>query len=234
MGEKIAHPDYADPQKLFSDSCRSSRVNLNVELSECELPAEPERLDMTISEKEVLNEFEKRLNNSTNRVPDTGQKESDKTTVQEEIENRVNSSQNSDSYYESILEKSLVEEYTKDENGRLIAKQDSFKTNENSFYIQKYRENNDKSLKDINGGSQIISAMMKRPTKAPPPVPTKPTRLAVTTRNISTETIKTASINCKQSYIEQNNRIEIGRNEERREVCEKSWVKAMVGRFDFE
>lgn len=230
MGEKIAHPDYADPQKLFSNSCSSSRVNLNVELSECELPAEPERLDMTISEKEVLNEFEKRLNNSTNRVPDTGQMESDKS-VQEKIENSVNSSQNSDSYYESILEKSLIEEYTKDENGRLIAKQDSFKSNENSFYIHKYRENDVKALKDINGGSQISA--MKRPIKAPPPIPTKPTRLSVTTRNISnvlsTETIKSTTINCKQSYIEQNNKNE---NEERQDVCEKSWVKTMVGRFE--
>lgn len=240
MGEKIAHPDYADPQKLFN-SCNSSRTNLSVELSECEMMKEPERLDMTISEKEVLNEFEKRLNDSTKPVPDTGQDVSNCSSQsslleQEECaENGVNSSQNSDSYYESILEKSLVEEYTKDENGRLVAKQDSFKGNENCFYIQKFREKEVKTLREVNGNSIEKKSAIKRPTKAPPPIPIKPSRLVISTKNISnvimsTETIKSGTI--KKMYIDQNNTTEVNHESRNVNVSEKSWVKTMVGRFE--
>ncbi|RZB39206.1 uncharacterized protein BDFB_005369, partial [Asbolus verrucosus] len=222
MGEKIAHPDYADPQKLFTSSCSSSRTNLNVELTECEIMTEPERLDMTISEKEVLNEFEKRLNDSTKRVPDTGQNltngssrdgnaEQNDTLEQEESTKSVinsYSSQNSDSYYESMLEKNLIEEYTKDENGRLVAKQDSFKNNENSFYIQKFKvlekeTAHIKTLKEVNSNPSEKKCAIKRPTKAPPPIPTKPSRLVISTKNmsnviLSTETMKSGTTNCKK------------------------------------
>jgi hypothetical protein len=254
MGEKIAHPDYADPQKLFVNSCCSSRTNLNVELTECDIMTEPEHLDMTISEKEVLNEFEKRLNNdSTKPVPDTGQNlsngsgQNENDTLEDESAENVinNSSQNSDSYYESILEKNLVEEYTKDENGRLVAKQDSFKGNENCFYVQKLkvleRETSQvKTLREVNGNSVEKKSAIKRPTKAPPPIPTKPSRLVFSTKNISnvimsTETITSGTTtNCKKLYIEQNNKTNQNENHESRNVSvsERSWVKTMVGRFE--
>jgi hypothetical protein len=254
MGEKIAHPDYADPQKLFVNSCCSSRTNLNVELTECDIMTEPEHLDMTISEKEVLNEFEKRLNNdSTKPVPDTGQNlsngsgQNENDTLEDESAENVinNSSQNSDSYYESILEKNLVEEYTKDENGRLVAKQDSFKGNENCFYVQKLkvleRETSQvKTLREVNGNSVEKKSAIKRPTKAPPPIPTKPSRLVLSTKNISnvimsTETITSGTTtNCKKLYIEQNNKTNQNENHESRNVSvsERSWVKTMVGRFE--
>ncbi|XP_064216001.1 uncharacterized protein GEFmeso isoform X2 [Tribolium castaneum] len=236
MGEKIAHPDYADPQKLFT-SCSSSRTNLNVELSECEMMKEPERLDMTISEKEVLNEFEKRLNDSTKLAPDTGQDDELNGSSQSELleQENVNSSQNSDSYYESILEKSLVEEYTKDENGRLVAKQDSFKGNENCFYVQKFRSEKEKTLREVNGNGK---SAIKRPSKAPPPIPVKPSRLVISTKNISnvimsTETIKSGTTNIQKLYIEQSKtKADLSHETRNVNVSEKSWVKAMVGRFE--
>ncbi|XP_044270436.1 pleckstrin homology domain-containing family G member 1 isoform X2 [Tribolium madens] len=248
MGEKIAHPDYADPQKLFN-SCSSSRTNLSVELSECEMMKEPERLDMTISEKEVLNEFEKRLNNSTKLVPDTGQdvlnvSSQSELLEQEESTENINSSQNSDSYYESILDKSLVEEYTKDENGRLVAKQDSFKGNENCFYIHKFRASEKegysqvKTLREVNGNSIEKKTTYKRPTKAPPPIPVKPSRLVISTKNISnvimsTETIKSGTTNIQKIYIDQSKtNADINHETRNVNVSEKSWVKTMVGRFE--
>ncbi|XP_063911030.1 uncharacterized protein LOC135128111 isoform X2 [Zophobas morio] len=251
MGEKIAHPDYVDPQKLFANSCSSSRTNLNVELTECEIMAEPERLDMTINENEVLNEFEKRLTSSTKPVSDTGQDMLNSSSHSEHklehensSENVINSSQNSDSYYESILEDSLVEEYTKDENGKLVAKQDSFRSQENSFYIQKCkvseRETSQiKTLREINSNSNNTTEKIKRPTKAPPPIPTKPSRLVSSTKStssvvMSTETIKSGATKCKKIYIEQNNRTSqnCSRESKNINVSEKSWVKTMVGRFE--
>nr|CAH7764932.1 unnamed protein product [Callosobruchus chinensis] len=94
----------------------------------------------------VLNEIDKRLNGSSEgsstEVPDTGQ---EATTVVEETPITtpcLDSSHISDSYYESLLEDNLTEEYVKDSSGRLVAKQDSFSGNENKctvVFAQKYK-----------------------------------------------------------------------------------------------
>lgn len=248
MGEKIAHPDYVDPQKLFVNSSRS---NLTLELPECDdMMAEPERLDMTISEHEVLNEFDRRLNdkNSTKPISDTGQyliNESshnnniNRSTLEtHEITTETNtiikSSQNSDSYYESILEKNLVEEYVKDSTGKLVAKQDSFNKNcDNKFIYNPQKE----SYKNVEEKTRIKT----RPTKAPPPIPAKPVHLInnnnggsnsinstksdkINSNDVVENNYNNNKANCNEIFLENGNRTI--------NVHEKSWVKAMVGRFD--
>lgn len=229
MGEKIANPDYADPHKFFTSSRQSSRVNLSLEdqdqHEDNDIMGEPELLDLTINENEVLNEFDKRLKGSTNEY-DTGQKFhiSSLSTTKSEIS--LSSSQNSDSYYESILEDSLKEEYVKDASGKLVAKQDSFSSNESKVhYTQKLFE---KQCNVLAGKPSVI----KRPNKAPPPIPQKPTRLFANTnnfvRNTFTETINSSisksTIMKTVSTEECNTQHETGTT--------TSWVKTMVGRFE--
>ncbi|XP_050517497.1 uncharacterized protein LOC126892103 isoform X1 [Diabrotica virgifera virgifera] len=211
MGEKIAHPDYVDPQKLFLGSASCSQIDLSQDKNEeSDILGEPEQLDLSINEKDVLNEWEKRLNGGTT-VSDTGQ---DHNSSHSFI-----SSQSSDSYYEKILDDSLKEEYIKDSTGKLVAKQDSFSSNEDRSSL------NQKFLLDRR-------PMVKRPTKAPPPIPQKPSGLSlnagpvkILTEKISTKTVikettangSTVTENVSTTTTSSTN---------------SSWVKAMVGRFE--
>ncbi|CAG9840337.1 unnamed protein product, partial [Diabrotica balteata] len=211
MGEKIAHPDYVDPQKLFlgSDSC--SQIDLSQDKNEeSDTLGEPEQLDLTINEKDVLNELEKRLNGGAT-VSDTGQ---DHNSSHSFI-----SSQSSDSYYEKILEDSLKEEYIKDSTGKLVAKQDSFSSNEDRSSL------NQKFLLDKR-------PMVKRPTKAPPPIPQKPSGLSlnagpvkIVTEKISTKTVIKESTTNGTTVTENVSSTTTS-------STNSSWVKAMVGRFE--
>nr|CAI5821528.1 unnamed protein product [Callosobruchus analis] len=226
IGEKMANPDYADPQKLLLGSKVNLAVGENRLEEEADMMGEVERLDLTINEKEVLNEIDKRLNGSSNEgssteVPDTGQETT--TTVVEVSPITtpcLDSSQISDSYYESLLEDNLTEEYVKDSSGRLVAKQDSFSGNENRctvVFAQKYKYFEDQ-------GTTGTQKVVKRPTKAPPPIPVKPARLSIRT---------STSDGCLGAKPVAN-----GQNEENVEQQEDavtpttSWVKAMVGRFE--
>lgn len=240
MGEKIANPDYVDPQKLFLGSRNCSQVDLtdSKKLDTDMMLGDPEPLDLTINESEVLSEVDKRLNERSMNEPDTGQitptattdlnhhnssRTSSITTTQSEI--KLNSSQNStsDSYYESILESSLTEEYVKDSSGKLVAKQDSFSSNESTktLITEKYK----KSIQ--NSRSPIRRPAVKRPTKAPPPIPAKPSRLTV---NVTSKTVvscnKTVTTSCSSS---ENNQKDCGTDTS---SSTTSWVKAMVGRFE--
>nr|CAI5830853.1 unnamed protein product [Callosobruchus analis] len=226
IGEKMANPDYADPQKLLLGSKVNLAVGENRLEEEADMMGEVERLDLTINEKEVLNEIDKRLNGSSNEgssteVPDTGQETT--TTVVEVSPITtpcLDSSHISDSYYESLLEDNLTEEYVKDSSGRLVAKQDSFSGNENRctvVFAQKYKYFEDQ-------GATSTQKVVKRPTKAPPPIPVKPARLSIRT---------STSDGCLGAKPVAN-----GQNEENVEQQEDavtpttSWVKAMVGRFE--
>lgn len=225
MGEKIANPDYVDPQKLFLGSRNCSQIDLSEnKKADSDIMGDPEPLDLTINETEVLSEIEKRLKEGACiNEPDTGQNSSfnhscnsiSSTTAKSEIS--VNSSQNSsDSYYESILESSLTEEYVKDSTGKLVAKQDSFSSNESSKTIlfEKYKNIQDKKR-----------PIVKRPTKAPPPIPVKPSRL---TANVTSKTVcYNKSITNSSTSSDNNPRDSIISTS-----STTSWVKTMVGRFE--
>lgn len=249
MGEKIANPDYEDPQKLFLHSRNSSQVNLTSE-SQNEVDydlGERVELDLSINENDVLKEIEKRLQTSTN-ISDTGQITINNQSSQSEesfTKSKFNSSQNSDSYYESILDKSLTEEYVKDSNGKMVIKSDSFSSNENKLiYHMKY--NSLKNVTVIKKDSFLENkSSFKRPTKAPPPIPAKPTiKVSNGTNDLnsncsnnsseenksdklnSTETINNSSnISCNRTFLHNQN----GSTS----VTTTSWVKTVVNRFEW-
>ncbi|XP_044766488.1 uncharacterized protein LOC123322602 isoform X2 [Coccinella septempunctata] len=239
-GERIANPEYVDPQKFILNASRTSL--LSQDKVDGELSDEPERLDMTINENDVLDEIENRLQKSMS-LDDTGQMERNNGCVSSRADkfeqstlsiSSFNSSQNDDSYYESILDDRLVEEYVRDERGALVLKQDSFRSTENK-YIVKQTESLERTIAENVTKSNISTSksdsrlserktLIKRPNKAPPPIPVKPTHLKNGHKHIGTnETIKTNN----------NNEIKDKEtNEETETVPAKSWVKAMVGRFE--
>ncbi|KAK5640520.1 hypothetical protein RI129_011331 [Pyrocoelia pectoralis] len=185
IGARIAHPDYADPQKLFRSSQSFSQSDLTDDLmGHCE------NLDLTINETEVLSYGEK------------VKKEFEANSSQE---NLINSSQNSDSYYERLLEKNLNE-------------------------------------------ADVQQPKIKRPSKAPPPIPTKPTRLLNNTNNLldnSKENNETVS--SEHNFHTGRRKILVSKgvynvsheNDPPKEnssnmqtVNTKGWVKTIVGRFE--
>ncbi|KAG5897855.1 hypothetical protein JTB14_024889 [Gonioctena quinquepunctata] len=220
MGEKIAHPDYVDPQKLLVGSRNCSQIDLR---EEGDTMGEPEMLDLSINGKEVLNEIEKRLSGSAHdTVP---KKRLNSSHGSGRSENSKNSSHNSDSYYESILEDSLKEEYVRDSSGKLVAKQDSFSSNESKLsFTQKYQAF-DKCSPSLSEKRPVI----RRPTKAPPPVPFKPARLSSSSTSLK--------VFCGSTVTKQTLTRSVSRSDEncsQREVVSNStsWVKTMVGRFE--
>ncbi|KAF5304632.1 hypothetical protein FQR65_LT07914 [Abscondita terminalis] len=135
IGARIAHPDYADPQKLF----RTSQPDLQLDSLEY-LMGDCEALDLSINEKEVLSYGEmvkKEFEESIGANQSSHEKSGDD----------FNSSQNSDSYYERLLEKNLNENCNVERNS------------------------------SFNSHDAPQTKIIKRPTKAPPPIPVKPTRL---------------------------------------------------------
>lgn len=233
MGEKIANPDYADPLKLFSNSCSSSMNNLNMqEMEKCDnleidLMGEPEVLDMTINEKDVLKEIDERLKESSKAtvdkpVSDTGQRvlKSSQNNCGEphatnnKSESKIfNSSQNSDNYYESVMERNLNQE--------------------NSVQVDNHKICG--STLSENNKSRTVRPVVKRPTKAPPPIPVKPKGLS----SISNEKIKSSlqishEINRSRIVTVKSSTYTNGTSkcENLIETNSKSWVKTMVGRFE--
>lgn len=208
MGEKIANPDYVDPQKLFLGSRNCSQIDLSEsnKKQDGDIMDEPEPLDLTINETEVLSEIDKRLRE--NDHSDTGQ-------TSRSVLSLDSSHNSSDSYYESILESSLTEEYVKDASGKLVAKQDSFSSNESckTVLLEKYK---------ISPGK---TNFVKRPTKAPPPIPLKPTRL--------TATVTSKTICFNKISTDYNSSGAIGKEGvSNSSNSTTSWVKTMVGRFE--
>lgn len=251
MGEKIANPDYADPSKLFPNSCSSSTTNLSIhEIDAAEslvydMMGVPEELDMTINEKDVLKEIDERLKERSTLfaekpVPDTGQQVfissvhasshnncGNKTVLNNKSDSKIkrfNSSQNSDSFYEAIMEKNLNEE-----NSRDVTTKKEFEPHD---------QNNDVSKETKNRTN--MKPVLKRPTKAPPPIPVKPKGLANLSNDklknglhISSETDSKTFVSIKSTTVvngEPNSRSSIQTNG----TYSRSWVKAMVGRFDDE
>ncbi|XP_045461885.1 pleckstrin homology domain-containing family G member 3 isoform X2 [Harmonia axyridis] len=222
-GERIANPEYVDPQKFILNSSRSSLIQDKVD----DLLDEPERLDMTINEDDVMTEIENRLQKSLS-LNDTGQLEKFGCVSSLSISS-FNSSQNDDSYYESILDDRLVEEYDRDSSGELILKQDSFRSTENRYISRQNQtaktESTTKSTictSKSEGRLFERKTMIKRPNKAPPPIPVKPTHLK--NGHKKTETIKTYEEDSTNKDICEENLAEV--------IPTKSWVKAMVGRFE--
>lgn len=229
-GERIANPDYVDPQKFILNSSRSSLVQDKEDSDTLE------RLDMTINENDVLTEIENRLQKSMS-LDDTGQIKqcSFLSSRSEQFEHSslsissFNSSQNDDSYYESILDDNLVEEYVKNESGVLVLKQDSFRSTENKYILKQNQTNSGETAKLNISTSKSDSRIserraIKRPNKAPPPIPVKPTHLKNGHKIGTNETIKTNIIEDNSKEICEENLSEA--------VPTKSWVKAMVGRFE--
>ncbi|CAG9855637.1 unnamed protein product [Phyllotreta striolata] len=193
MGEKIAHPDYEDPQKLFCGSASCSQIDLSLSEDKTEELERPEELDLSINEKDVLNELDKRLNGSTTDASQS-----------------FNSSQNSDSYYESLLDDSLKEEYVKDATGKLVAKQDSFSSSEGKTTP---------SPKPHLAKRPVV----RRPNKAPPPVPHKPDTLSLKSKvTVKREFVMKSEIKEETEIVSSTTT----------SGSSTSWVKTMVGRFE--
>lgn len=183
-GEKLANPDYVDPHTLFSNSRQNSQASLSLDSGvasgsfDDDIMGERVQLDMTLNEKDVFREIEERMSENVRNSP-------------------------SDSYYESILENSLTEEYETDQvTGKLVIKSDSF-------------TNNDRIAVTMSGNAarQARPNVVRRPIKAPPPIPAKPLRLTKSCAQNRNEPMKT----------EQNLKKTDGQT---------SWVRAMVGRFE--
>lgn len=180
MGEKIANQDYADPSKLFAASRNPSELNLStVEVEEQE-------------EEEEEEEFEKldltidggdvlREIEKRLELVDTGQEEGVKSSQSCDC---ITSSQRTECFYETIMERKLD-----DEVDSTIKKR-----------VESFSDNNKPVQNKIP---------LKRPNKAPPPIPAKPKGLS----SISSSNLAISNDN----NIKQNS---------------KSWVKAMVGRFE--
>ncbi|XP_066148186.1 uncharacterized protein [Euwallacea fornicatus] len=180
-GEKLANPDYVDPQTLFVNSRNNSQASLSLDSGVASGSFDVAdddiigRLDMSLNEKEVLKEFEKRLSEGSSRHSP------------------------SDSYYESLLEDSLIDEYERDKvTGKLVVKSDSFSDR----------------IMSLSGeaAKQARPSVVRRPLKAPPPVPVKPLRLTKNGLN--------QNLSVKGKPAEENSRVMY------------SYVKAMVGRFE--
>lgn len=183
MGEKIANPDYVDPQKFF----KSSRSTVSLDQTDHnDLMGQREELDMTINEDDVLSELDKRLSVSTNNSDEQSSPNNNRNS-----ENKHGSSQNSvdNCYYERLLDSSLKEEYHQDQNGRLVVKQDSF--NSDSRYVFVKRSFEEKHTK-----------LIRRPTNAPPPIPVKPSHLSSGARPVLKVTSEQNACN---SYLYRNN-----------------------------
>ncbi|KAK9887048.1 hypothetical protein WA026_019972 [Henosepilachna vigintioctopunctata] len=242
-GERIANPDYVDPQKFFLNSSRNSLLNEKVD-DDIDLL---DRLDMTINENDVLTEIENRLQKSMS-LDDTRQNQrfTSLSSRSEKFEystlslNSLNSSQNDDSYYESILDDRLVEEYVTDKNGRLVLKQDSFRSTENNYILKKNQTMEDmknetdiKSSVSTSKSENKISdrkAVIKRPNKAPPPIPVKPPHL-LNGHNNSCTNKETIKCSISETNVENIERCD-DQTQSVTETTSKSWVKAMVGRFE--
>ncbi|CAH1125212.1 unnamed protein product [Ceutorhynchus assimilis] len=162
-GEKLANPDYVDPQTLFVSNGHVTSNQVNGSNNEQDLMGERVELDMTLN-PEVLKEFDLRLkrdsNTSHQSINSSHQSVNSSHLQLNSPHHSPHSSHHSpsDSYYESILETSLTEEYVKDSvTGKLVVKSDSFTDSHRS-----------QAAKPI---------IVKRPTNAPPPIPVKPLRL---------------------------------------------------------
>lgn len=225
IGARIANPDYEDPHRLFTSTPSSSQSSLTIfnddrKTNEDEdLIGEHEVLDMSLNESDVLTEFEKRLKETkeceTNSV-DTGQNLSQNVSKSSHYEKSASlsqrcdegyketcersnsdifSSQNSDSYYESILEKKL--------NGVNIARNGSFKSSTND---EDFKSSNNQTKNNFCNGKVSHPKLLKRPNKAPPPIPTKPKFLASTCTSVKKEYFSNSILRNSKS-LEITNRI---------------------------
>ncbi|KAK4873112.1 hypothetical protein RN001_015141 [Aquatica leii] len=215
IGARIAHPDYADPQKLFRASQHLSQSDL--QLDDEDLMGNCEALDLSINEKEVLSYGEKVKKEFEESIGAN-------CSSHEKPRNNFNSSQNCDSYYERLLEKNLNDGC----DGKNAERSASF-----------------------NNASQ--PKVIKRPTKAPPPIPVKPTRLLnpsmseTSKENIENSNNKTATgehnfhtgrrriFVSKGVYdVSPDNDLHKDDNEltSAQPVNSKGWVKTIVGRFE--
>lgn len=173
MGAKIANPQYADPQKLFASTSQinlqeeeETRKQQHVDIDVNDLIGEPEVIDLSLNESEVMNEFDRRLRISRedSNITDTGQlsptnkKASTLTKIPTMPQITTtsfsgDSTVNIESYYENILDKNLSSDGETTEE--FCDRNTPFKSKE------------------------IRRSLIKRPTKAPPPIPVKPARLSL-------------------------------------------------------
>lgn len=258
-GEKLANPDYVDPQKFFLSSSRS---NLTLNHSDNDMMGEePERLDMTINEDDVLTEIENRLKQSDLNLNSNVEAINSSVNIPEiSLDASLDSSQ-CDSYYESILDDRLGDEYVRDEFGKLILKQDSFRSEKTYISTRRPKTVESELMKSPKNEFQIIDFScqyssehrpkslekkpLRRPTNAPPPIPAKPIRLL--NGNNSSTNGKREAINNRSNYnqnslvfngnIAQNQNKSLQNNntyddQDNVNMSSKSWVKAMVVRFE--
>ncbi|KAK9700646.1 RhoGEF domain [Popillia japonica] len=184
IGARIANPDYEDPQKLFCsisslNNSMSSIASYKSESHDIEFDV-PDDFDMTINENEVLTEFDKRLQINNNEACSEVDISSQRV-VEEEITvhnqrivsqlNVSNSSQNSDSYYESLMEDTL--------NETDLGRCDSFRVSSDinkstNVAVPKCEDNNETISSVIS--KMDLNRKFVRPSKAPPPIPAKPSK----------------------------------------------------------
>lgn len=214
MGAKIAQPDYADPQKLFrsTQTLAAEEKFSSTQTLAVEEKSNFETLDLSINEKEVLScgdrvslEFEKRLHSSSQDV--------------------LNSSQNSDSYYERLMEKNLNDFDANTPNPAAGLQRLEGETKDSEPVQHKDRR------------------YVKRPTKAPPPIPSKPARLLTTNSSSFSENCSATNGNtitaCDNKFNKSATKPLAPSPPRRIEgaaikttTSSKGWVKTVVGRFE--
>lgn len=281
IGARIANPDYEDPHRLFTSTPTSSQSSLVIYHDDGKrndydnlIDDEHLTLDMSLNENDVLTEFDKRLKESkeieTNCF-DTGQSMSQSNVsksshyqksislshISGDIDNAkcersnsdIFSSQNSDSYYENILEKKL--------NGVNIARNGSFKTSTNDDEINESNNQMQININNNNNANVKVSQarLLKRPNKAPPPIPTKPkflTNVCTTTVTVKKEynsilktnsTLETNKMETYEQNLTMDNNKSVALNMDKNvqqphhfldgfNPNSKGWVKTIINRFE--
>ncbi|XP_018332639.1 uncharacterized protein LOC108742103 [Agrilus planipennis] len=222
MGAKIAHPDYVEPVRLFSSTKTLNSLDSPTSPSE----EKPKGLTKqrysdqpkTDTDVNALNDLKSSLE---------GSRSSDNLKI---------TSQNFDSFYESLMEQRLSEEYIM--QNRNVQNEDKAGTMVKINYettvtttkgVEKSQgevcSENPPPLKEKRSN-------MKRPTKAPPPIPSKPSRLL----NNSTTTVGSNSPSSKENVSVVRSRSEpVSLKSEihcKPMTTSKGWVKTVVGRFE--
>lgn len=218
---------------------------------------------MTINENEVLTEFDKRLQTSiddcSGAIISSQCISATSTTVHNQNTDShldvSNSSQNSDSYYESLLEDTLSE--------KQLERCDSFRVSTD------LKKDNQTAL-DSKGNTETnksciinkleISKTILRPSKAPPPIPAKPIKPIldnyISNKKDSIEIVNNAAIlkkkeifntiiqssqtrlsestkfiNTTRDMMYQKSTKEVN-NPTNEIIQSKGWVKTVIGRFE--
>lgn len=222
MGAKIANPDYADPQKILLVATEPRSISNSPSTSTTTLPSKdnledfvlPRNIDM--NEAEVLRELDRRLSQQPTASNGQRMTSSPKTPTSPTSPTSPMSpispnpahvfatvASSHDCYYEHLLDKRLTEEESR------IEKSDSFRSNAGDDcrpHIMRKPE-------------------MKRPVKAPPPIPAKPKFLSPVKNSLTAGNPINSNGVCQNGGQPSNCGLQLEGNQ-------KGWVKTIIDRFE--